>query len=138
VDGLDVAGTIGGTTATGSGKFLTAGGAATGLRLLIEGNTLGDRGVVNFTRGYANQLSGLLGNILGTDNIFDSIDKSLNDSVDRLNVQREKIAFRSDALQKRLLAQFGAMDALISQLQNTGNYLTQQLDSISNISIKKK
>jgi flagellar hook-associated protein 2 len=135
-DGLDVSGTIGGVAATGSGQYLTGTGNASGLKLLIEGNTLGNRGVVNYTRGYADQLNSLLTDMLGADNIFSSIDKSLKDNVDRINVEREKIQSRAVSIEKRLLAQFTAMDALVSRLQTTGNYLTQQLDSIGKISIR--
>ena len=136
-DGLDVAGTIGGVLATGSGKILTGSGDATGLKILVEGNVTGDRGIINYTRGYADQLNDLLGNMLGSDNIFSALDKSLNDHVDRINEQRSKLEDRAASIQKRLLAQFTAMDALVSRLQSTGNYLTQQLDSIGKISINR-
>jgi len=133
-DGLDVTGTIGGTTAVGSGQYLTGVGDSSGLKLLIEGTTTGDRGVVNFTRGFADQLDSLLSTMLGTENIFDSVDKSLNDSVDRINDQRNILDARAESIQKRLLAQFTAMDSLVSRLQTTGSYLTQQLANISKIS----
>ena len=55
-DGLDVEGTIGGVEASGNGQALTGAGLAEGLKLTINGDLLGDRGAVNFTRGVADKM----------------------------------------------------------------------------------
>lgn len=61
-DGLDVAGTIGGVAAGGSGQFLTgaSGSPASGLKLQITGGSTGPRGTVNFSQGYAFNLNNLI------------------------------------------------------------------------------
>ena len=57
--GVDVAGTIGGYSATGDGQTLTgAPGAPTaGLKLTVAGTTTGARGDIGFSQGYAYQLN---------------------------------------------------------------------------------
>ena len=129
-DGLDVAGTIGGLPATGSGQTLTGTGAAEGLRLLVSGGSTGDRGEVDFTRGFADQLNDLAGRLLADNGLFKTMGKSLDDRVAGIETQRERLALRLAGFEQRITAQFNAMDRMVSQLQNTGNFLLQQLEAL--------
>lgn len=52
--------------------------------------------------------------------------------------QRETLAARLTKLESRLLAQFNAMDMLVSQMSSTGNFLTAQLDSLPGVVRKDK
>ena len=56
-DGVDVAGSIGGVAATGSGQSLTGGqgGDAEGLKIEVSGGATGSRGTISFCQGYALQ-----------------------------------------------------------------------------------
>lgn len=128
-DGLDVAGTIGGVTATGSGQTLTGSGNASGLSIEITGGTTGDRGIIDYTRGIADTLDDLLTSLLDSDGIFSSRTESLNDRIEDINDQRAALNTRLAALEARYLRQFNAMDALVAQLQSTSNFLFQQLSS---------
>jgi flagellar hook-associated protein 2 len=126
-DGLDVAGTIGGATATGSGQTLTGSGDAAGLSISITGGAIGARGTIDFTRGITDRLDTLLDSILDSEGIFSSRIESLNSRVDDINDQRDALELRMEALEARYLRQFSAMDALVAQLQSTSNFLFQQL-----------
>jgi flagellar hook-associated protein 2 len=128
-NGLNVEGTIGGVTATGSGQTLTGTGSASGLSLEITGDDTGDRGTIDFTRGVADRLSDLLGSLLDSDGIFNSRTDSLKSRVEDINEQREALAQRLEALEERYLRQFNAMDALVAQLQSTSNFLSSQLSN---------
>jgi flagellar hook-associated protein 2 len=66
--GINVAGTINGVGATGSGQILTgsAGTSVDGLQILITGGSTGDRGSISFSKGYAYNLNQTLSGILGT------------------------------------------------------------------------
>ncbi|MCK4742504.1 MAG: flagellar filament capping protein FliD [Sulfuriflexus sp.] len=134
-DGVDVAGTIGGLTATGAGQLLTGTGSASGLVVDITGTVLGDRGSVDFKRGYAEQLSSYVSSLLATDGFFKTTTLSLEDRLEDIADDRVRLSNRLASIETRLRAQFGALDILISQLQNTSNFLTQQLAALPEIGI---
>ncbi len=132
-DGVDVAGTIGSFNATGSGQTLTGTNAASGLDLKVQGGALGDRGPINFTRGYATQFSNFLSNVLVPDGIFDSVTKGLNQRIEQVNNDRENLSRRLVSFEARIRQQFTAMDVLVSQLRSTSDFLTSQLASLPTI-----
>lgn len=128
--GVDVAGTIGGYQAVGSGQTLTGTNAAAGLEILVAGGDLGDRGTLNFSRGYAEQLKGLMDGALASDGIFKGVEEGLNRQLERVEDDRQTLLRRLASTEERLRAQFTALDVLVSQLQNTSSYLQQQLASL--------
>ncbi|MDT8404479.1 flagellar filament capping protein FliD [Sulfuriflexus sp.] len=132
-DGIDVAGTIGGVAATGNGRLLTGAGDAAGLMVEITGGSVGERGAIDFKRGYAEQLDSYLGSLLASDGFFKSTTASLENRLENIADERETLGRRLQAIETRLRSQFGALDALIAQLSNTGNFLQQQLDSLPTI-----
>ena len=129
-EGLDVAGTIGGVEATGSGQFLTGTGAAQGLKLKITGGVAGDRGTIAFSQGYAYQLNGFITELLDSNGIFTSATESLNTQIKDVADDREVAARRLATYEQRIRAQFTAMDILVSQLRSTSDFLTSQLASL--------
>ncbi|HEC17348.1 MAG TPA: flagellar hook protein [Sedimenticola sp.] len=129
-DGVDVAGTIGGVAATGSGRELRGTGDADGLQLDVLGGALGDRGTVSFTRGVADQLDSSLDAYLGTDNLIDMRTDGLDTTLDSISDQRDRLDERMLSLEARYRAQFTALDLLVSQLQSTSSFLTQQLSNL--------
>jgi flagellar hook-associated protein 2 len=129
-DGVDVAGTIGGVTATGSGQTLTANGDAAGIQLEITGGLTGSRGTVVFSRGIADQLTSLLESYLDRDGMINARTEGLNNRIDDINEQRDRLDRRIEILQQRYLTQFTALDTLIGQLQSTSTYLTSQLAAL--------
>ncbi len=129
-DGLDVAGTIGGVSATGSGQILTGNGNAAGISLKVLGSTTGDRGTLTFSRGVADQINTLLDGYLSSDSIISARTDGLNSRIDDINEQRDRLARRIEMIQQRYTIQFTAMDTLLGQLQSTSTYLTSQLAAL--------
>ena len=136
--GTDVAGTIGGVVANGNGQLLTGTGNANGLILSVTGNTLGTRGSVDFNRGYADRLGSYLDDILKSDGLLSSTSDSLKSRIERVEEDREALGLRLVSIEKRLRAQFSAMELIVSQLTNTSNFLTQQLESLPTVGSTKK
>jgi len=130
--GVDVAGTIAGVAATGSGQILTgaAGSDAEGLKIEIRGGATGDRGTVDFSQGIAYQLNTMITNFLEADGSLDSRTDGIQDRIDDIDDQREALDFRMELLEARYRAQFNALDGLLAQLQTTSDFLTQQLASL--------
>lgn len=131
--GVDVAGTIGGVAATGAGQTLTGAGTAAGLALTVTGGATGDRGTVSYSRGYAYELEKLVGKMLGTNSVVDGRISGLNSSIKDLGTQRAALATRLQGVEKRLRAQFTSLDVLMSRMQQTSSYLTQQLANLPKI-----
>jgi len=131
--GSDVEGTIGGVGATGNGQTLTAAGGspAEGIQLTIKSGATGDRGSVTFSQGYAYQLTNLATGFTGKDSILQSKTDGLNVSIKSVAAQRDKFSERLTAIEARYRAQFTALDTMLSSMQSTQSYLTQQLAAIA-------
>lgn len=134
--GVDVAGTIGGLTATGNGQYLTGTGDASGLKVLVLGGSTGSRGTVSFTRGVADQLNTMLDSLLATDGLLSNRTDTLNSQISDIGDQRTKLAAHLADVQARYLKQFTALDTLLAQMQQTSTYLTNQLASLPGASSK--
>jgi flagellar hook-associated protein 2 len=131
--GLDVAGTIGGVAASGSGQTLTGalGTPVAGLKVQITGGSTGNRGTVSYTTGFASTLTNLLNNYIGTNGVFPGETTSLNSSLTDLSNQLTELNNRLDAEQAVYLAQYTALDTTISQMNSTQSYLTQAIAQIN-------
>jgi flagellar hook-associated protein 2 len=117
--------------ATGSGQTLTAaGGAAQGLRLSITGGATGDRGSITVTAGFADRLSRLLDEFLSSGGAIASRTGGIDRSIKDLDGRRGELNRRLADIEKRYRAQFTALDGLISRMQATSTFLTQQLDKL--------
>lgn len=138
--GVDVAGTINGAAASGSGQYLTGatGDKAEGLKLLISGGSIGARGTVDYSQGYAYQIDKFVGTALGTSGVISARTDGINKSITDIGKQRDALNLRLADIQKRYLAEFNAMDALVAQMRSTSDFLTQQLASISGLTSQGK
>ncbi|MYN30398.1 flagellar filament capping protein FliD [Duganella levis] len=133
VDGVDVAGTIGGYSATGKGQTLTgsAGGPVDGLKLTVKGDTTGARGTFGFSQGYAYMLNTLSAGYLGSTGTITSRTKGLNASVTDIATQRASFASRLTDIEKRYRAQYTALDTAVASMNSTQQFLTQQLAQLA-------
>lgn len=130
--GVDVAGTIGGVQATGEGQTLTAAsGEATGLEITVTGGALGDRGTLTFARGYAVELDQLLGTMVGATGALQGRKDGISASIKDIAARRLTLERRIEEVEKRYRAQFTALDAVISKMNSTSAYLTQQLAGLA-------
>lgn len=134
--GVNVAGTINGADATGSGQTMTGatGNAAEGLQIKISGGATGARGTVDFSHGYAYRLSELLGGYLGSPNLVSSRTDGINRSIQDINDRREFLSRQLAATEQRYRDQFTRLDTLISNMNQTSAFLTQQLANLPSTS----
>lgn len=135
VAGLDVEGTINGQAAEGDGQVLflrnSDGGDAAGLQVRITGGELGNRGSVNFIEGISERSVDTITSILGANGALDSRTNNLNRDLERIEEDRQQLERRIESYQERLVSQFSAADSLISQLNNTRDYVSQQLAALA-------
>ena len=133
VNGVDVAGTIGGFTATGDGQTLTGapGAAVEGLKLTVAGDTIGPRGTFGFSQGYAYQLNSLAAGYLGGTGAITSRTKGLNDTVKDITKQRDAFSVRLVDIEARYRKQYSALDTMIASMNTTTSFLTQQFAAMA-------
>jgi len=126
--GLDVAGTINGVAATAGGQTLTAGsGDAQGLTVLISGGALGSRGTVSYTQGYAYALNNLATSALASDGTLNSSTAEIHNSIKGITDRRTVLQQRLTGIEARYRAQYTALDQMLSGMNTTSTFLTQQL-----------
>lgn len=132
-DGEDVAGTIGGMPATGVGQVLTgaANTAVDGLKIQINGGSTGARGTIDFSTGIAGQLSKTIESYLGSSGLLSNRTDGLNRTIKDIDKTRTALNTRLAETEKRLRAEYVALDSLLTSMASTSNYLTQQLASLS-------
>lgn len=130
---VDAIGTINGVAATGSKTSLTgaSGDASEGLSIKVLGGATGSRGTVTFTRGYASQLDTLISNLLKSDGVLAAKTDGMKDSISRLDKQAEALNVRLTAIEARYRAQYTRLDTVISSMQSTSTFLTQQIAAIN-------
>jgi flagellar hook-associated protein 2 len=133
VKGTDVEGTIGGVAATGNGQVLTAadGSKAAGIQLSVNSGVTGDRGTVTFSQGYAYALTNLAKSFSGKDSLLASKTDGLNASIKAVADQRDRFNQHLTQVEAMYRAQFTSLDSMLSSMQTTQSYLTQQLAALS-------
>lgn len=87
----------------------------------------------NDDQGYAFRLDSLLDNILEDDGLINAREDGINSSISRIQDGIESMGNRLEAVESRYRAKFTALDLLVADMTTTGNFLTQQLDSLSNL-----
>jgi flagellar hook-associated protein 2 len=129
VDGLDIAGTIAGQAATGSGQFLTGAtgnSVANGLQIQYTGLTTGVVGSMSYVRGvsgsineslktFTDSLNGLA--VAGQD-VYKKQADDLQKEIDRINIRAKQ---KGDDLK----AKFIAMESRMNTLKSQGSALSQ-------------
>jgi flagellar hook-associated protein 2 len=134
-NGEDVAGTINGEAATGSGQVLTGDEGDTnveGLAVLYSGTAENvDAGTVKLTVGTADIFSRSLYYI--TDAYDGYVDFKLDSLQDTIDDYETKIAAKEALLgqrQENMIKRFVVMETALSRIQSQSNWLQSQLDNL--------
>ena len=86
------------------------------------------------TEGFAAKAQSLLTNYLdNTSGILVKRTDSINTTIKNIDKQREALAVRLESIEKRYRSQFTSLDLLLSKMNSTSSYLTQQLSNLSKI-----
>ncbi len=137
--GQDVAGTINGEPATGSGQTLTgnAGNATTdGLALLVtltpsEVNSSESEGVVTVIDGLGARLNDQLGFLTHpVDGRVTTRTDTLTRQIDDLDSDIESMNERLEEKRQSLLSDFARLEASLASLTSQGDFLIQQLQNL--------
>ena len=131
--GLDMLGLINGVDALHTGQSLTGavGNAADGLKLTLLGGGTGSRGNVQYTQGFAYQLDQLATAVLSNNGVLTSHTDGLTKSSKKIDDDILRLNTRLATMQTNYQAQFTKLDTLMSSMNSTSSFLTQQLASLA-------
>jgi flagellar hook-associated protein 2 len=90
-------------------------------------------GVAALTAAIGKAIDSAATNLLGATGPLSSQKDGINRSIKDIGSRRVAIQHRLELTQQRYQKQFSALDTLISSMNRTSTYLTQQLDSITNM-----
>ena len=134
-NGLDVAGTIDGKTATGNGQVLTGNSGQTGIDGLVlryTGTSTGAIGSIKLTMGVAELFDRSLYQI--TDSVSGYLTyktQSIQDEIDSESTNITEMEARLSQKKERLTNQYVAMETLLSKIKNQGDWLTSEIAQLS-------
>lgn len=128
--GTDVAGTVDGVAAFGSGNILlpAIGSKAEGLSMMVEPGAT--TGTLTFTRGFAGSMSSLVNEFLKTSGLIKERETTIDKDIKRVEQNEEALERRSEAYRARLMAQFQAMESIVRALNTTGGFLDGIVDRL--------
>lgn len=133
-NGVDVAGSIGGEAATGTGDLLLAtAGDPTGLtaRVSATSDQVGAggwlAGSVGTTQGLADRLDSWLDRYEGIDGEITRAQDEWDARIDDIDDSVEAFEVRMDLREQQLRREFTAMEQALAQLQDQGSFLTSLL-----------
>jgi flagellar hook-associated protein 2 len=133
-NGLDVAGTINGESATGLGQILTGDDEQAnvdGLVIKYTGTVTGDVGNIKLTLGTAELFDRVLFNIADTYEGYVAFKQdSLQDTIDNLETQIEQMEARLSAKMENMINRFVAMEVALSKIQSQSQWLSGQINGL--------
>lgn len=83
--------------------------------------------------GFASRLSELIDGMTRSDGLINSRMDGINSTIRGIGKQRDALGHRLEEVEKRLRAQFTALDTMIASMTQTSNYLQQQLANLPKI-----
>ena len=86
--------------------------------------------------GFVKGIKAFIGNYSDKGGLIEQRVSGKNSQIERLDNDLEAFSIKMASLESRLFAQYNAMDLLVSQLNNTGSYITQQLANMPGV-VKK-
>jgi flagellar hook-associated protein 2 len=101
---------------------------ATKMSTAISGNFTG---VANLVSAYGSAFQKAADNLVGSNGLIDIRTNGLNASIKDLGKQSDALNRRLVQIEANYRAQFSSLDTLISSMNQTSNYLTQQLANLS-------
>jgi len=113
-------------------------GSPKGLEFNVDGTQTGARGSITFNRGYADKLTKLFSELNDSSTgLIGTRLSNIQDKLDRVKEEQTKVDDRYNKILARYQAQFGALQALLNQMDNTRQSLSSSLAGLLGSSTKK-
>jgi len=128
--GVDIAGSVGGEVAIGTGNVLDVlTGDPAGMKILVNATVLGNYGDLDFSDGIAKKLSDYVIDNKSVDGLFTGILEKYSDSISEKEETVTKLESRTDELRVRYSMQYSMINNFIIAMQMTGKQLQAQFDA---------
>ena len=88
--------------------------------------------------GIAKKLDTTVNDFIKTGGLISNRNATYTKQLKDIDEQGERLKMRMTSLEERLRSQYAAMDSLVANLNSTGDFISRQMDSISQITSKKK
>ena len=122
--------TIGGVSATKSGdQYSVSSGDPQGLTIEVANGSGVTSGTVYYGKSFINRLEDKLDTYLKFNSIIDTRMTGLEDTLKTVAEKRLTLEQRVASLTQRYARQYSAMESTVAQFQETGNMLTQMLET---------
>ena len=132
-NGQDVAGTINGESATGSGQYLTGDDGepnTDGLVIKYTGSTTGEAGNIQITVGVAELFDRALFSITDSYEGYVAFKKdSLSERISNLEDKIEEMDARLEQKMETMINRFVAMELALSKIQSMSSWLSSQIEA---------
>jgi len=128
--GINAAGVVNGVAGFGSSNVLlpALGEDGEGLALIIDPSAT--TATINFSRGFAGELQELIDEYLSSDGLVQLREDNLDDRIDDLDDDQEKLDRRMTAYEERLIQQYINMERIIGGLSSSGSFLDNLVDTL--------
>lgn len=104
---------------------------STKLSKALDTNFGGVTALFSGTDGFATRLTAATTTMLGSTGVISSRTDNLNSAIKRNSASQDDLEARMANIEKRYRAQFSGLDTMMSSMQSTSNFLTQQLKAIA-------
>ncbi len=131
--GFDVAGTIGGHAATGSGRLLTgnSGTGVAGLQLVVSAEAPGSAGVVRVSKGISARMTDLIEVVTDENGSLTRAAAGVTTDIEAIDEQIAKIDADVDRYIAQLQIDFAVMEVKMSQSLAMLDWMQNQIETLS-------
>lgn len=139
IPGTSLDGSIGGVSGVSTDAVtLQAQGNLSGLSIDILAGSAGSRGTITVTDGIGVIFNNLITSFLGADGEIGGATTNIDNGMKQIDNQRNDLQDRATKLYDRYKKQFTVLDAMLTRMQSTMSFLSQQLDNLPSSSPKRK
>ena len=92
----------------------------------------------NTTSGFIPALETIIDSYIDSDGIINNRTEGLNTEKTSIDDDIERLELRLESTEARLRARFGSLDSLVSQLNSTSSFLTQQLANLPSLNQSRR
>lgn len=125
--GINVAGTIDGESTFGSGNILLPELDSDLYGLMVQVAPGATTATINYSRGFGYELGNIINQFLAADGVIDQQEESINNQLEDIKDDREKLDTKMDKRHIYLQNQFIAMERILASLSET----TSMLDGLT-------
>ncbi len=120
--------TLGGANMSGSsGTYYMTTGDAAGVTAKVTSGS--PSATIYLGRSLIDTVTNYMDTLLKTNGDLDLKVKNMNNDLSELNLETQSLTKQMESLRERYQKRFGAMESAVSQLKDTGEYLTSFMDS---------